>query len=717
MRFLVTAAIAAVAVPADGQAAPPPVVPAAPAPDIVVSADRQAATSTIDRKAYAVDRDLSAGSGSVADVLRNLPSVEVDAQGNVSLRGDSSIQVLIDGKSSAQMAPATRADALQSLPASGIESVEVITNPSARFKADGSGGVINIITKKNRKPGTSGTATASTGTDGRYNLGATAAYHRGKLDLNSALTLRRDVPKRPLSDRRTRIDAVTGAATDSRQDLYFTSRRTSKIATLGAGYDLTKADRLSGSFTYNDRVGAPQQRERNRLFDAAGIMTGDYDRNALGTEHEVASEGSATYKHSFAGKGHAFTLDLRRGEEAETQSRRFTTTYRMPLLATTIDRQSPHADMTERELTAEYTRPMAAHAKLVVGYDLQRNDDAFDSRGETIDPVTGAATIDPTQTSRFVYAQTVHAFYATYERVFADKLTAILGFRVEATSSTANQVTIGQVDRTRYVNAYPTLHLDDALSDTTTLRLSYSHRIVRPRPEDLDPFPVFSDPLNLRAGNPRLKPQETDAIEGAFAYTPHGLSIEVTPYYRRTTNLFTQVVRYISPTVLLTTQANLGASTAAGVDFSGNGKIGKALSFGLSGSLFHNAIDAANLGIAGMRSIVSGTAKGNLDYKLTGKDLIQLTANFTGKRLLPQGFRLPGASANLGYRHQFKPTLSLVATLADVFDSQKDRTVLDTPTLHDASTRRRSTRTATIALAWTFGGTPKKAAKIDYAEP
>ena len=682
----------------------------------MVEASRSAAKSTIDRKAYDIKRDLQAAGGSVADVLRNLPSVEVDAQGAVSLRGDSNVQILIDGKPSSQMAPATRADALQSLPASGIETIEVITNPSARYKPDGSGGIINIVTKKNRKPGTSGTATASAGTDGRYNVGGTAAYHRGPLDLNAAVTVRQDVPRRPFTDRRTRTDPATGITDASNQDLTFISHRTSKIGTVGAGYDIGKADHLGGSFTYNDRSGDPQTVARNQLFDASGALVTDYDRIGHGTEHEVNTEGLANYKHSFAGKDHAFTLDFRRGEEAESQSRTYTDVFRLPVQPATGDRQRPSDDLIETELTAEYARPMAAHAKLLLGYDLQRNDDRFDTRAETVDPVTGAATPIPALTSRFVYHRTVHALYGTYERVFADKLTAILGFRVEATSTDANQVTIAQVNRTDYFRAYPTLHLEYAASDTTTLRLSYSHRIVRPEPEALDPFPVFSDPLDLQAGNPMLKPQETDAVEGAVEFTAAGQKIELTPYYRRTTNQFTTVVRFLTPSVLLTTQDNLGSAIAAGSDFSIGGKVGKALSYRVSGSLFYNKLDAGNLGF-GSSSVVSGTVKANVDYKINARDLIQLTADYGGRRLIAQGYREPGGSANLGFRHQLKPTLALVATLADIFDSQRNRYVLDTPILHEVSLRRRSIRTASLALSWSFGGSAKKAnPKFDYSD-
>jgi hypothetical protein len=168
--------------------------------------------------------------------------------------------------------------------------------------------------------------------------------------------------------------------------------------------------------------------------------------------------------------------------------------------------------------------------------------------------------------------------------------------------------------------------------------------------------------------------------------------------------------------VLLTTQDNLGSAIATGSDFSIGGKVGKALSYRVSGSLFYNQLDAGNLGI-GSSSVVSGTVKANVDYKINTRDLIQLTADYGGRRLIAQGYREPGGGANLGFRHQFKPALALVATLADIFDSQRNRYVLDTPILKEVSLRRRSIRTASLALSWSFGGSAKKAnPKFDYSD-
>ncbi len=685
--------------------------------DIVVSAERATATSSIDRKVYIVGRDLQATTGSVADILHNLPSVEVDALGNISLRGDSNVQLLIDGKSSTSLSSANRGEVLQQLPADTIESIEVITNPSARFKPDGSAGLINIVTKKNRKPGRSGTAKASVGTDGRFNLGATQAYRAGKLSLNASFSLKRYVPYSPFTDTRSRLDPVSGEAINSDQHGYVNARRLSEIGTLDIDYDLTKADRLSAGATYNSRLGTPELHEYNRITGAATGVIADFDRIGRGHERETNSEATAKYRHSFAVKGHEFTLDLRRGEATETQSRRFVNTYRTPAGPSTIDQESPHTDEIEYELTAEYAQPFAGGAKLLLGYDVDRDDQNYDSRGDDIDPSTNVSTVNPGFTNRFAYASTVHALYGTYELHLGKKLTALTGLRFEATGTDVNQITSGVNTHSDYYRLYPTLHLEYARSEHSTVRLSYSHRIVRPDADALNPYPLFQNPINLRSGNPRLKPQETDAFEASYAYAAHGMNWELTPYLRASTNVFTSVSRQISPTVLLTTQDNLGKSTAAGLEFTGSGKFNAALAYNVSGSLYYNRIDAANIGIAGVRSAVGYSAKANLDYKATKKDFLQFSIDYSGRRLIPQGYRLPAASANFGYRRQLRPGLAAVFTVTDITDTLKDRIVLDTGTVHDVASLRRGPRGINFALVWTFGANAKAAnSKFDYSE-
>ncbi|HKU54264.1 MAG TPA: TonB-dependent receptor plug domain-containing protein, partial [Rhizomicrobium sp.] len=210
---------------------------------VTVTAEKQSATTSIDRKTYRVSSDLSATAGSINDVLRNIPSVEIDIDGNVSLRGDTNVLVLIDGKPSTMLSATNRADVLSQMPANSIDSIEVMTNPSAQYKPDGSSGIINIITKKTQKPGFSGTLQSNYGTEGRYNLGASAAYAAGGLSVTGNITFRHDIRKRTGTDARTRIDSSGNTA--SNQDLLNAQPRHAFVASLSAKYKFDPKNQIN----------------------------------------------------------------------------------------------------------------------------------------------------------------------------------------------------------------------------------------------------------------------------------------------------------------------------------------------------------------------------------------------------------------------------------------------------------------------------------------
>jgi outer membrane receptor protein involved in Fe transport len=676
---------------------------AAPDQPIVVSGAPPAARSTIDRKIYTVGSDLQSGSGSASDVLRNIPSVDVDAQGAVSLRGDTHVTVLIDGKPSTTLTSATAADALEQFPANTIERVEVITNPSARFKPDGSGGIINIITKKSRKHGLTGLVSASGGSDGRFNLAAKASWRGKDLSATASATLHRDMRHRPYSDQRSEIDPQTGSTATSTQDTLFHGEKLSRIVSGSVDYDWSAHDRLSAAGSYTLRTGTPRTDQHDVIRDAGGLVSSALDRHGLGHEHEVSDEASAKYRHTFARKGQEFTLEVRRGETVENELRRFTDMYQQPPGLITIDQQRPRLDIVQREATAEYTQPLGP-GKVLAGFDWQRDDDDFQNHGDLIDPATGAVTVDPVHTDHFAYAQTVADWYATYDTPLAKSLSAVLGLRLEQATITANQIALALVSRQSYVRVYPTASLQYDLGGGDSLKFSASKRIVRPDPEDLNPAPEFSDPLNQRAGNPDLKPQDIVALEAGFQHEARGLSLEATLFVRQIRNGFTDVSRFIAPNVLLTRKENLGRASTVGLDFSASGKLSTVVSYRINGTLGRNRIDASNLGFAGTRSLVALTLKSGLDAKLSRTDLVQVSANLNGERLTPQGYRLPSASANIGYRHVFHGGLSAVASVSDVFNTQKDRVTLTSPTLIERTTRRNTGRLVSLALSLPLGG-------------
>ncbi len=684
--------------------------PDGPVTEVVVTGQRRSATTSIDRKSYALGDDVQASTGSVADVMRNLPSVTVDVDGNPSLRGDPNVQILIDGRPAPMFNATNRGAALEQIGADTIDRIEVLTNPPANFKPDGSGGVINIITKQPGK-GKSATAQASAGSGGRFNLGGTAGYQAGALNLHGALTLRRDLRTRVVTDDRLTSDPTSAAfLSDTRQHVINQTDRLSEIVTLGADYNLTKVDRVSAEGTYNNRQGIPIFHENDLSLNSTNTPIGQLDREQRGREREVNSSALVKYHRSIGKDDNGLTLLAQQSETVETERFRYQDISAIPARPPSFDSQDLHRDERTSEFSAEYRTALPSEAKLIAGYNLERDDDSFDNAAATM----VAAVTDPNFTNRFLYGQTIHALYGSYERPIGD-WTVLGGLRLEQASTESNQVTSGQRASRSYLKAYPTLHVTRDLPEHQTLNLSYGHRVVRPNAEQLNPYPIQQDAFTVRTGNSGLLPQEIDSYELGWAQRHGAAARSATLYLRQATNGVTDVTRQISPTMLLITKENLGKSTSAGVELASSGNLLTGLDYSLNGNLFYNTIDAGNLGFANTKSIVTYEAKGALNWHISGKDTAQLNVSLVGKRLTPQGYRPDYSTVDLGFRHQLSDALVLTATVSDILNTRRDGLIVSTPGLSDVYIRHQTGRVVFIGLSWAYSGAKdKESDKFDY---
>ncbi|HVZ64116.1 MAG TPA: TonB-dependent receptor [Opitutaceae bacterium] len=678
---------------------------------VEVASSRSTFYNSIDRKVYDVGRDLQSTTGSASNLLQNVPSVDVDIEGNVSLRGDSNVLILIDGKTSTLMG-ANRAAVLEQMPADSIDRIEVITNPSAKYKPDGTAGIINITLKKKREPGYSGSLRVSVGNDRRYNAGLTANYNPGKYNVFGSYNIRQDDRVRTGDERRSHLDPASNTFLGTTQHTYERSRPLSHIAQAGVDYTPSDKDKLGASFSYNHRSFFRTGDQTNRTLDATGAVNGSYDRLRTDPEYQQDVELKGNYQHTF-GEDHELNIDVKHGVSVEQENNHYANVYQLPVAPTSYDttRITPHEHDTE--LSAEYTRPLPKDVRLESGYSFEDDKLDIDHYGASFDPVSNSWITDPVVTNRFVYESAIHAFYGTYGRPFG-AFGVLAGLRVEETTINTNQATAGLRDRNQYARAYPSLHLKYDLSDVHELQLNYSHRIHRPEGDDLNPYPEYQDPFNLRAGNPHLVPEEIHSIEAGYQYKKGATNYLATVYYRYQYHGFTDVTRYVNSTTLLTTKENLANSTSGGLEATATTELGGKLSLNTSANVYYNVIDASNLGFGGNRSTYAWTAKLNASYHATKTDLIQFNTNYSARRLTAQGYRLPNFVANIGFKHDLadKKT-SLLFTLSDIFDSMHERTLIDTPILHDEITRRRSARVAYIGVIYNFGKGGKKKGKDD----
>jgi outer membrane receptor protein involved in Fe transport len=684
--------------------------PAAPPPksvgEVVVTGGAPDVRTSIDRTSYDVAKDLQTTTGSISDALRSVPSVEVDVQGNLSLRGDPNVTIMIDGKPSGMFRGEGRAAALQSLAADQIERVEVITNPSAAFNPEGSAGAINLITKKTRKPGYSGSVRANYGSEGRSNAGVSGAYNSRKLTLSGDASYRSDPQKFTSIDRREVFDPASGAFLPSRGDSL--GRGDGHILNLrgSVDYDLDAANRISGELRHVDMKVSANSYDHYEGETATGALGRVFDRVGVQDFNRENSEASATWRRKFKGEDHELVVNGSLERTDFDGNRDSTLSDRIPARADVLESIGSRTLLDQAELKADYTRPMPGEGKLKTGYALQIDNNDYDNRGAR-GPDQAGLVIDPSLTNRFKYDQTIHAGYVTYEQPVGD-FTVLAGLRLEQVLIDIDQVTSNLQAENDYFRAYPSLHLAYKLSDEQRVSASYSRRVQRPQAQDLNPFRIYVDPFNYREGNPDLGPQVTDSFEAAWQRRSGGTFYLATLYYRQSRDGVTDVVRDLGDGVLLTTRENLGKSRSGGLELVANGRLTKTITYNVSGNVYWNEIEASRLGFTGTRSGYSLGGRANLNWQVTPKDFIQLNGFMNGERLTPQGHREAMGMLNLGYRRKINDKLSAVVTVQDALDSFRDVVVIDTPVLRDRVERRGNVRGVFVGFTWTFGGQGQK---------
>lgn len=664
--------------------------------------------SSIDKKSYTLGKDLAATTGSVADALRNLPSVDVDVQGNLSLRGDPNVTILVDGKPSPQFDGKDRADALQQLPADQIERVEVITNPSAALNPEGSGGVINLITKKSRGVGVTGSAYVTAASAGLKRAGVNFGYNTPKLAVTGSVSGNYQRNKQHNEIDHGGIDPASGLFLRNFDTGYGRNLTRGPTARLSLSYTPDPKDQITGEVNYNELLvqGHPFDRYVNDGPNGApvSILDRQGERRYLETDNSV----SAGWKHTF-GDGHDLSLDAIYNDSIDRDHRIYTSTQILPLVSIPLQGIRQDENDHHSELRGVYDRPLAGGA-LKAGYELKHDDNDANYSGTT-GLLASALAPDPTLANHFRFIQTINAAYATYQHRFGD-FDVQGGLRLEEVQLEIDQLTSGEKNRQDYAKAYPSLHLGYKLDDNRKLTASFSERVRRPPAFLLNPLVYLGDPSVAQRGNPNLRPQDTRSYELGYEQRHGQSSYQATLYYRRNVDEITQVERDLGNGRFEYSFGNLGGSQAAGVELVANGKLTSKLSYNASTNAFWTQIDAANL-VAGLPSAqgygISGRA--SLNWQVRPDDMLQFNATAVGKRLIAQGVLEPYYSVNLGWRHKVNDRVTATVTVQDLLATYRFERRLDTPALTEHLDIRPAYRSVFFRLDYRFGGKSAKAAK------
>jgi len=539
--------------------------------EVEVRAEKSQMTMNLDKRVFNVGKDLASTGGSAEDILNNVPSVNVDIEGGVSLRGNDNVRILIDGKPSG-LVGVDNANGLRSLPSNLIDKIEVITNPSARYEAEGMTGIINIVLRKEKKKGINGSVDVSAGFPDNYGIGINMNVRRNKFNFftNYGLSYRKGPGQGKIYQevKRGNITEISDQVRSSSRgglsnsfrfgsDYYFNPKNTLTASLL---YRKSDEDNFS-EYVYEDYLDS---------FDAAGFVSRS-NRTDDELEKETSLQYSLNYKKTFDKKGQELTINVQYEDDLETESSDFVEKFFNKEL------QSSSADLLQRSsndegekqwlFQADYVHPFNEEGKLEVGVRSNIRDIGNDYLTEEFKD--GVWRTLEGRSNNFKYDENIHASYL----MIGDKkgkFSYQAGLRAELSDVRTELVQNDSINQRNYFNLFPSAHVTYELANDNSIQLSFSRRIRRPRFWDLNPFFSFSDSRSFFSGNPNVNPEFTNSFElGHVKYWDKG-SLSSSIYYRHTDDLIQRITvrdAVDGDTLFVTKPENIGIENSYGFEF------------------------------------------------------------------------------------------------------------------------------------------------------
>ncbi len=645
---------------------------------ITVESERAAVQLAVDRTIYNARELPAAAGGTATDVLRNVPAVEVDIDGNVSLRGNQNVAIQINGRTAPMRGQALN-NFLQQLPAAMVERIEVVPNPSAAHDPEGMGGIINIVLDQNADIGLSAGINAGAGTGGRFNGSGNVGYQAGALTLTGSYGYMSD--QRDQEGFMFRTNLYTDTISFFDQLIDGDQSMAGHNGSLNAEYKLTEQNVLTSSFNFN-AFGF----ENNTTNEYSELVCPDEsDETCADDDRDVTSAWEVRNAAEFANTNLGGTVGFRRTVEPQRNELNTELRYNFsrddtpnflrdlpgtnPALEDRLQEVEQVADQNEFIAQVDWIRPLGSSLKLETGYKgtMRGLDNEYSSEIRRGEPLELEA--DSTVRNDFLYDEMVNAVYGVLTRDFG-RFDLQAGLRAELTTTEFDLLDGSDTFENDYFSLFPSGSLLYELSEggTQSLRASYSRRIRRPNARQLNPFPFVQDQFSVFNGNPELGPEYTDALELTYNRITSWGSVQLTPFYRHQSDIMRQIVDTDSvPGYRFATFQNAESADQYGADATTSLRVGPFNGF-LSLSAFQQATDASNIQ-AGLGSDgFTWNARLSLGYKLTESTDLQYFHFYRGPQHLEQG-RVSGFEfSNFAVRQKLFEGATLTLRVMDPFD-------------------------------------------------
>ncbi len=731
--------------------------------EVQVTGQRSQMKLEVDRKTFTVDEVLAAAGGSVTDLLENIPSIEVTTDGEISLRGNSSVEVWINGKQSG-LTSDNRAEILQQIPAESIERIEVIDNPSAKYSPEGTAGIINIVLKRDRRAGYYGSLQAGANQQGGYNFGGNINYSSKWVDAYANLGYRRRRGKGSnMSDQRYRsLDAPAPSSPSSDaswlagEGFPFATYQISEgddnnnggglFARAGLTFHLTQNDdlALSGMTMQGNRESDNLTTYRYGSFAADGAQTDDrlLRRQTWGDGDNHMYHAELSFTHKFNEQGThkldavvSFNRWSSDGSNEYLNDTTFLTSHLSPLSSqfsapTSFSYQYRPMEINNRswEAKLDYENQITERLKLEAGYqgrfsheNTPQSSFEYSAQGqaERLSPGDARLAEDPYFYNRFIYDMDVHALYATANMKFG-RLGVMAGLRGEYWRVDTKSIDYYQKEtpfKKDYTQLFPSLFLNYELTPTSQLQLNYTRRLRRPWGGQLNSFKNTRDASMIEFGNPELTPEYTNSFSLNFLKTWPAHTLSIGTYYRPTTDVM-QRIRYQGiydgrPTMFMT-NLNVARSQRAGAELILKDKLWRILDLTTTLNAYYYHLDGFQTTVEGQT--VTGDADENFawDARLLASVIlpysisIQATGNYRSRQVITQGYRRANGSLDLGVRKTFlNKRFALALNWRDVFNTRRWENFTEGPTFWRHQRGHRDPRLQ-IQLTWNFGNMTQK---------
>ncbi len=642
--------------------------------EVTVRAERTTVEIKLDKKVYNVGKDLMVKGGTVSDILDNIPSVTVDIEGNISLRGNENVKVLIDGRPSNAI---NIAEALRLIPADAIDRVEVITNPSARYDAEGGGGLLNIILKKGKNQGFNGSFIANTAYPETYGLTGTINYKTKHFNIftTQGLNYRNNPGNAITNSRYLNLDNTTKDFMNETRD----NQRMSKAynGTFGIDWMFNETTTWTNIVNYRGSNGTNIDNVLQKYYDVG--FNYDYTRNRINLENSTSSniEFTTNLTKKFKKEGHKLTIDGNFSSNLDENIANIKDTN-TDNATVRIDETTNIQEQKRSLIQTDYVLPFGKGNQFEAGY-----------RGDFLENTTDYSVIRDGDvfgdfTNIIEYKEKVNALYSQLGFKM-NKVSTLFGMRWEDSNIDVNQLTPIDYNNKHYNNFFPSAFLTYEISKETSFSLSYSKRIQRPRGRLLNPFNNFSSNVNIFVGNPDLNPAFTDAIDFGYIKRWNNLTFNTSLYANKTNDVF-QYVRNESGEengvpIIIITPINLSTEYRAGFEFTLNYSPYKWWKLNGSYNYFYVETD----GDYTFNNSNNGLINQNFDFKttswftrLTSKVTLpkkidwQTNMTYNGEQKNAQGSSLAVFSMNIAFsKDVLNDNGTINFNISDVFNSRK----------------------------------------------